>query len=170
MSKEQRPSLYRPCVGLCVFNPAGQVFIGRRLGASDQVDPAYCWQLPQGGIDAGEEPYAAALRELYEETSIRSVSHLAEAKDWLSYDLPGVVAGQFWRGKYRGQAQKWFALRFTGNEDEINISTPGGGAHKPEFVEWRWENLERVTDLVIPFKRDVYVQVVQQFRPFAMAV
>lgn len=157
---------YRPCVGLCLFNAAGKVFIGRRAGGQDQVDMTHAWQLPQGGIDAGEEPYAAALRELYEETSVRSVTWLGELDRWLSYDLPQNLPGKAWKGRFRGQTQRWFALRFTGDETEINIHTPGGGHHRPEFVEWRWEDLSRVSDLVIPFKRDIYVQVTQSFMPF----
>lgn len=157
---------YRPCVGLCVFNPAGRVFIGQRLQGPEHVDPVYSWQLPQGGIDKGEAPFEAALRELYEETSIRSVTRLGEVEDWLTYDLPGRVAKDAWKGRYRGQTQKWFALRFTGSENEIDIAQPGGG-HKPEFCAWRWEEIDRVADLVIPFKRDVYLRVVKEFRRFA---
>lgn len=160
---------YRPCVGLCVFNPAGRVFLGQRLKGPEHVDATYSWQLPQGGIDPGEEPFEAALRELYEETSIRSVTRLAEVEDWLTYDLPGRVAKDAWKGRFRGQTQKWFALRFTGSEAEIDIAQPGGGGHKPEFSTWRWEDIDRVADLVIPFKRDVYVRVVKEFRRFAAA-
>jgi len=160
---------YRPCVGLCVFNPAGRVFIGRRLGGPEHVDHDHSWQMPQGGIDPGEEPFAAALRELYEETSIRSVERLGEIEDWLAYDLPGRVAGEAWKGRYRGQTQKWFALRFTGVEGEINILKPGGGHHKPEFIDWRWESIERTVELVIPFKKQVYERVAQNFRRFAGA-
>lgn len=158
---------YRPCVGLCVFNAAGKVFVGRRIGGPEHVDATHSWQLPQGGIDKGEAPFDAALRELYEETSIRSVTLLGEIGEWLSYDLPGRIVGEAWRGKYRGQTQKWFALRFTGADGEIDIARPGGGHHKPEFMDWRWENLDAVTGLVVPFKRDVYVEVVKGFRRFA---
>ncbi len=158
---------YRPCVGLCIFNPAGRVFVGRRLGGPEHVDATHSWQMPQGGIDPGEDPFAAALRELYEETSIRSVEKLGEITDWLAYDLPGAIAGEAWKGRYRGQTQKWFAFRFTGKEAEIEIARPGGGQHKPEFLEWRWESLDRLADLVIPFKRPVYEQVVLNFRRFS---
>lgn len=158
---------YRPCVGLCVFNAAGRVFVGQRLGGPEHVDATHSWQLPQGGIDPGEAPYEAALRELFEETSIRSVTLLAEIEDWLAYDLPGRVAKDAWKGRYRGQTQKWFALRFTGADAEIDIARPGGGAHKPEFCAWRWEEIDRVSELVIPFKRDIYVRVVNEFRRFA---
>lgn len=158
---------YRPCVGLAIFNRAGQVFLGQRLSGPEHVDATHSWQMPQGGIDKGEEPYEAALRELYEETSIRSVVKLGEVEDWLSYDLPGRVAGEAWKGKYRGQTQKWFALRFTGDEGEIDILKPGGGVHKAEFCNWRWDALDRAAELVIPFKRQVYERVAREFRRFA---
>ncbi|SER23471.1 putative (di)nucleoside polyphosphate hydrolase [Faunimonas pinastri] len=162
---EQLP--YRRCVGICVFNPQGLVWVGRRHGPASKIDNEHAWQLPQGGIDADENPVEAAVRELYEETSIRSVELLGESERWLSYDLPAPVVGQGWRGRYRGQTQKWFAFRFTGPESEIDVVKPGGGAHRPEFTEWRWEELERVPDLVIPFKREVYDAVAQQFARFS---
>ena len=158
---------YRPCVGLAVFHGDGKVFLGQRLGGAEHVDATHSWQMPQGGIDKGEEPYAAALRELYEETSMRSVTLMGEIDDWLTYDLPGRVAGEAWRGRYRGQTQKWYALRFTGQEREIEILKPGGGAHKAEFSAWRWDTLDRAVDLVIPFKRQVYERVAKEFRRFA---
>jgi putative (di)nucleoside polyphosphate hydrolase len=154
---------YRPCVGLAVFNAAGKVFVGRRLGGPEHVDNEHEWQMPQGGIDEGEDPYEAALRELYEETNIRSIKRLGETEGWLKYDIPRDIVGQAWKGKYRGQKQKWYALRFTGRDDEIDIATPGGGAHKPEFVEWRWEALQNTPGLIIPFKRGVYQEVVKAF-------
>lgn len=158
---------YRPCVGLAVFNAAGLVFVGRRTGGPEHVDQTHSWQMPQGGIDDNEDPYEAALRELYEETNIRSIRRLGEVEGWLKYDIPRDIVGQAWKGKYRGQKQKWYALRFTGNETEIDIATPGGGAHKPEFVEWRWERLENTPGLIIPFKRPVYDDVVKHFGEFA---
>lgn len=157
---------YRPCVGLAVFNAQGRVFIGRRLGGPEHVDATHSWQMPQGGIDEGEDPFEAALRELYEETSIRSIRRLGEVEGWLKYEIPRDIAGQAWKGRYRGQKQKWFALRFTGNESEIDIATPGGGGHKPEFVEWRWEKLENTPALIVPFKRGVYDDVVRNFMGF----
>jgi putative (di)nucleoside polyphosphate hydrolase len=158
---------YRPCVGIVLINRDGLVFIGRRRAerGSDAVAEGYAWQMPQGGIDPGESPYDAALRELYEETGARSVSLLAEAPEWYRYDLPSAVAGRAWRGRYRGQAQKWFAFRFTGADVEIDIAHPGG--KKPEFEAWRWERLERLPSLIIPFKRPVYEKVVEAFGPFA---
>lgn len=163
-------TFYRPCVGAAVFNHEGLVFLGRRRAAPDTGDLSHAWQMPQGGIDPGEQPLAAARRELYEETDIRSVSLLAEAEDWFCYDLPAAFAGRAWKGRYRGQTQKWFAFRFTGDEAEINVTKPGGGRHKPEFVAWRWERLERVPELIVPFKRQVYEKVVEAFSQFARPV
>ena len=153
---------YRPCVGTMVLNAKGLVFIGRRTEGPEHVDLTHVWQMPQGGIDKGEDPWPAALRELAEETSITSVTKLAEIPGWLDYDLPKEVAKQAWKGKYRGQTQKWYALRFTGEDSEINILDPAGG-HEPEFVEWRWEPMRNLPDLVIPFKRAVYQRVVDAF-------
>ena len=167
MARPDHDSLpYRPCAGLAVFNRAGLVFVGRRLDGPEHTDATHAWQLPQGGIDPGEDTYRAALRELYEETSIRSVQKLAEIPEWLTYDIPREIAGHAWQGKYRGQTQKWYALRFTGDESEIDIATPAGG-HKPEFIEWRWEPMRNLPDLVIPFKRKVYEDVVAAFRHLA---
>jgi putative (di)nucleoside polyphosphate hydrolase len=157
---------YRPCVGMMLLNRAGLVFIGRRTGGPEHVDSIHSWQMPQGGLDEGEDPYQAALRELREETSVRSVALLAEAKDWYSYDLPTQVGRKAWKGRYRGQTQKWFALRFLGSDGEIDVLHPPGG-HKPEFVDWRWEKMERLPALVIPFKRKVYEQVVKEFSRFS---
>ena len=158
---------YRPCVGLAVFNREGLVFLGRRRVGVETGKSHQAWQMPQGGIDPGETPLQAALRELYEETNIRSVSLLGEAEDWFCYDLPAPLAGQAWKGRYRGQSQKWFAFRFEGDESEIDVSKPGGGRHKPEFSGWRWERLDRVPELIIPFKRQVYERVVEAFAPYA---
>jgi putative (di)nucleoside polyphosphate hydrolase len=156
---------YRPCAGLMVLNRDGLAFIGRRLDGPEHVDATHVWQMPQGGIDPGEEPYPAALRELYEETNIRSVERLGEIPEWLSYDIPREIVGQAWNGKYRGQTQKWYALRFTGDESEIDIAHPAGG-HEPEFVEWRWEPLKNLPALVVPFKRPTYERVVKEFAGF----
>src|SRR5688572_20123002 len=118
---------YRPCAGLCVINRKGRVLIGRRSNGPEHVDETHIWQMPQGGIDEGEKPYPAALRELYEETNIRSVEKLGEIKDWLYYDIPRDIVGRAWKGKNRGQKQKWYAFRFTGKDKEIDIKNPGGG-------------------------------------------
>ena len=158
---------YRPCVGTMVINRDGLVFIGRRISGPEHVDMVHDWQMPQGGIDPGEDPWPAALRELYEETNIRSVERLGKIAEWLTYDIPRELVGQAWNGKYRGQKQKWYALRFTGDDSEIDIAHPAGGAHEPEFVEWRWERARKLPELVVPFKRPVYERVVREFAKFA---
>lgn len=157
-------NLYRPCVGIALFNAKGQVFIGRRRGLPP--DDPYAWQMPQGGIDPDEPPLQAAMRELREETSVRSISLLGEAPDWLLYDLPPDALKKSWRGKFRGQRQKWFAFRFSGADNEIDIHNPDGG-EKPEFSAWRWEQLSYLPSLIVPFKQPVYRQVVQAFAPYA---
>jgi putative (di)nucleoside polyphosphate hydrolase len=154
---------YRPCVGIMLLNRQGLVFVGRRRGKRADPDISeFEWQMPQGGIDEGERPFDAALRELREETNVTSVALLGEARDWYSYDLPP-AATKRWKGRYRGQTQKWFALRFTGQEGEIDIESPGGGLHPPEFDAWRWERPELLPELIVPFKRDVYERVLRDF-------
>jgi putative (di)nucleoside polyphosphate hydrolase len=165
---------YRDCVGVAVFNAAGQVFIGRRRVDGDPEDSALHgapWQMPQGGIDKGEQPLEAAHRELFEETSIKSAELIAEAPDWIHYDLPDDMLGIALKGKYRGQRQRWFAFRFTGEDAEIDVRKPGGGAHPAEFDSWRWAELETLPDLIVPFKREAYLQVVDAFReiPFKLS-
>jgi putative (di)nucleoside polyphosphate hydrolase len=159
---------YRPCVGLTLFNREGLVFVGRRSLGGTVPKLRHSWQMPQGGIDKGETPYEAALRELYEETNVRSVALLGEAPDWFSYDIPTPLAGLSWKGRYVGQRQKWFAFRFTGDESEIDVERPAGGKHKPEFGAWRWEKLERVPKLIVPFKREVYKKVAAAFSRYAV--
>jgi putative (di)nucleoside polyphosphate hydrolase len=165
----QSPLPYRPCVGVTLVNRAGAVFIGRRKKERAAERSDHAWQMPQGGIDKSETPLAAARRELREETSVTSAEFLAEAPEWLKYDLPETARGR-WRGRYRGQTQKWFLFRFTGDEREINVERPADGAHQAEFDAWRWERLERLPDLVIPFKRQVYLQVAEIFAPFVHPV
>jgi putative (di)nucleoside polyphosphate hydrolase len=157
------PLPYRPCVGTMVLNRDGLVFVGRRTSGPEHLDAdrTHSWQMPQGGIDPDEEPLAAALRELREETNITSVTLLAEARDWFTYDLPPALIGQAWNGRFRGQRQKWYALRFTGSDAEIDIANPDG--HQPEFVAWRWAALNELPDLVVPFKRQVYTAIVAEF-------
>ena len=157
---------YRPCVGLMVLNAKGEVWIGRRLMRPDKEAPGGSWQMPQGGIDAGEAPAAAALRELAEETGMRTAHILAESRKWHAYDLPAELVGRVWGGKYRGQTQKWFAIRFDGLDSEIDIAPPG---HEPEFEAWRWAPLDDVLGLIVPFKRQVYGAVIAEFRGLALA-
>ena len=158
---------YRRSAGVALLNRDGAVFIGRRKKSREAgLVVGHEWQMPQGGIDDGEAPFEAALRELFEETNVSSTSLIAEAPQWLSYDLPDNARGR-WRGRYRGQTQKWFLLRFEGEDSEIDIERPGGGGHTPEFDAWRWERLEALPDLVVPFKRRVYEGVVAAFAPLA---
>ena len=156
---------YRPCVGIMVLNAAGLVWAGRRIAGADSemAGSDKLWQMPQGGIDAGEEPLPAALRELHEETGMRSVSLLAEAPEWINYDLPRDLVGIALKGKFRGQTQKWFAFRFEGDESEIAINPPPGG-HEAEFDDWGWKPMQTLPELIVPFKRPLYVQVVAAFR------
>ena len=148
---------YRPCVGVMLVNPAGLVFAGQRV---DSDSPA--WQMPQGGIDAGEKPRAAALRELWEETGVTAdlVEFVARTDDWVTYDLPPDLVGTLWGGKYRGQKQKWFLFRYLGSDDQIRID----GAHR-EFSRWRWIEAGDMIAAIVPFKRAVYEHVVAAFRP-----
>jgi putative (di)nucleoside polyphosphate hydrolase len=155
---------YRPCVGIALFNRDGLVWVGRRSDEDAEGEgKGHWWQMPQGGLDKGEDPYNAALRELYEETSVKRTTLIEEAPGWLTYDLPVDLVPTSWNGRYRGQKQKWFALRFEGEESEIDVLRPGGGKHKAEFTDWRWEKLDRLPDLIVPFKRPVYEQVVHAF-------
>jgi len=155
---------YRPCVGIMVLNSRGEVWIGRRSHRPGKEVAGGWWQMPQGGIDRDEEPRAAAIRELAEETGMSSVQILAESRVWHPYDLPPELMGKVWGGKYRGQTQKWFAVAFAGSESEIDLSPPG---HDPEFDSWRWAPLDEVLSLIVPFKRDVYAKVIAEFRPLA---
>jgi putative (di)nucleoside polyphosphate hydrolase len=157
---------YRPCVGIMLLNANNEVWVGRRVGSPNQGHLSNFWQMPQGGIDEGEAPATAAIRELAEETGIRSANILAESAEWYPYDLPPELIGNIWGGKYRGQLQRWFALRFTGDDSEIDIAPPG---HEREFIEWRWAQMADLPRLIVPFKRDVYTQVIAEFRHLADA-
>lgn len=149
---------YRPNVGLMVLNAQGHVFTGQRLDY-----PSAAWQMPQGGIDKGEDPREAAFRELREETGIspEMVEILAETSDWISYDFPAELAKKLWKGGYRGQMQRWFLMRFSGLDSLINIET-----EEPEFSAWRWMSPEELLDNIVPFKRSVYEQVLEEFREY----
>ncbi|MCT8158770.1 RNA pyrophosphohydrolase [Pseudoruegeria sp. SHC-113] len=147
---------YRPCVGVMLVNGDGQIFAGQRI---DSDVPA--WQMPQGGIDAGEDPEAAALRELWEETGVTADLVEVEARtgDWLAYDLPHEIVPRIWKGRFKGQEQLWFLLRFTGSDADIRID----GDH-PEFSEWRWIGPDALIENIVPFKRELYAKVVAEFR------
>jgi putative (di)nucleoside polyphosphate hydrolase len=153
--------IYRPCVGLVIINRERQVWIGRRPNANDSPEgTGTWWQMPQGGIDPGETPEQAAKRELFEETGITSATIIGESQDWLTYDLPTHLQGKVWGGIYRGQRQKWFLMRFDGDDAEVNI-TPEHG--EVEFDLWRWSTLDEAVALIVPFKRQVYEQVAAVF-------
>ncbi|WP_299355512.1 RNA pyrophosphohydrolase [uncultured Shimia sp.] len=146
---------YRPCVGVMLVNANGGVFVGQRID-----NPTDAWQMPQGGVDKGEDPRDAALRELWEETGVVAdlVTIEAETEDWLPYDLPHDLVPRIWKGRYKGQEQKWYLLRFNGVDSDVNIQTDHA-----EFSEWRWLPVDQLVDKIVPFKRDVYRAVVAAF-------
>jgi putative (di)nucleoside polyphosphate hydrolase len=152
---------YRPCAGIMLANREGQVFVGQRLDAADSLYPD-AWQMPQGGIDKGEKAEAAALRELREETGVVAdhVQIIGRSTEEYLYDLPDELLGKIWKGKYRGQRQSWFLLRFTGEDDHINIRT-----EHPEFLNWKWTDPAGLPDIIVPFKRDLYRAVLKEFGP-----
>ena len=160
---------YRPNVGIALFNASGSVLIGRRFrdDGPEIILPGLEWQMPQGGIDADEQPLPAAQRELFEETGVTSVAYLGETADWMTYEFPPYDGAPHRLSKFRGQRQKWFAVRFTGKDAEINVASPGGGGHKAEFVSWRWEPMKNLPNLIVPFKRPVYERVVKEFASLA---
>jgi putative (di)nucleoside polyphosphate hydrolase len=146
---------YRRGVGIALINAHGMVFVGQRC---DSAEPA--WQMPQGGIDKGEEPRTAAMREMREEIGTDKAEVIAETPDWVRYDLPPDLAAKMWKGKYRGQEQKWFLMRFLGTDTDIDIAT----AH-PEFSTWKWLPFDSLPNVIVGFKRDIYAQVVAAFQP-----
>jgi putative (di)nucleoside polyphosphate hydrolase len=148
--------IYRPAVGIMLLNPAGLAFVGRRI---DMPAGLAAWQMPQGGIDPGETPRQAAFRELKEEVGTDKAEILAETEGWLHYDLPSDIASRMWSGRWRGQRQKWFLMRFTGEDADINPAT-----EHPEFDAWEWVEPQRLPDLIVPFKRPLYRDVLAEFR------
>jgi len=156
LSDDQIDNLpYRPCVGMMVLDPARRIFAGQRISGLPDA-----WQMPQGGIDKGETPREAALRELTEETGITAnqVEILRECPEWLPYDLPRHLVGKLWKGRYRGQKQIWFAIRFHGTDRDVNIHTAN-----PEFRSWSWMMRDELIDRIVPFKRDTYARVFAEF-------
>ena len=151
--------LYRPNVGIVLFNPEGLVWLGRRAHAGGP----YVWQFPQGGVDEGEDLFVAALRELEEETGVTSAQYLARTEGWITYEFPADYAGSKAARGWKGQKQAWFALRFDGADAEIRLDAH----HEPEFDAWRWGRLDEAPQLVVPFKRAAYDQVAAQFAQFA---
>ena len=145
---------YRKCVGMMILNEKNQILVGRRID-----NPSGYWQMPQGGVNEGENFLAAAYRELEEETSIKNVQLIKELDGLITYLLPDHLVGIIWKGKYRGQQQKWFVMRFLGQDNQINIKTA-----QPEFSEWKWIELEKITDLVVDFKMHVYKNIQDQVR------
>ncbi len=164
--KQKKELPYRKCVGIFLLNDAGKVWVGRRVSKWDGDGSQNMWQMPQGGIDEGETPLEAALRELEEEIGTNEAQVLEEHSQWLKYNLPRDVLGTALGGKYQGQIQKWFAMRFLGEEGQIDIS--GKNGHEVEFDAWRWCDVDELTGLVVPFKRAVYERVVAQFEPLSI--
>jgi len=144
---------YRPCVGMMLLNSKGKVFVAKRIDMT-----AEAWQMPQGGIDEGEDVKNAALRELKEEIGTDNVTIIDECENWLSYDLPDHLIGKVWKGRYRGQKMKWFVMRFIGDDNEINIETK-----HPEFSEWKWINMDNLADYIVPFKKEIYSTLVEKY-------
>jgi len=156
---------YRPNVGAVLFNQAGRVFVARRADMPNAEGPAGGWQLPQGGIDEGEDPATAVLRELEEEIGTRQAVVIGEHPEWLTYDLPPHLLGIAWRGRFRGQRQRWFALRFTGQDSDIRLDLDP----HPEFNAWRWTDLTELPAMAVPFKRSIYQVLTVSFARFAEA-
>ncbi len=156
---------YRPCAGIVLINAQGLVWIGHRRLEGDEARDGHRWQMPQGGIDKGETPAEAATRELYEEVGTRKAEIIAEAQDWFFYDFPPEVLALKKVNKWAGQRQKYFAMRFLGNDSDVDLEV-----HHPEFDQWRWVEPAELVELIIPFKRHVYEQVVREFSPLIASI
>ncbi len=156
---KQESHEYRRCVGIFLVNQHNQVFIGQRIDT-----PSTAWQMPQGGIENNEEPEAAVMRELKEETGTNNAQIIASLEPWFYYDFPDAIKQRLWDGRYRGQQQKWFGLRFLGNDQEINIHT-----HHPEFCAWRWADISEIAELAVPFKKNLYTEIIQLLYPLILA-
>jgi putative (di)nucleoside polyphosphate hydrolase len=153
MSRKDKP--LRPCVGVMLINRDGHAFVGQRIDVFEEA-----WQMPQGGIDKREEPLQAAWREMREEIGTDRARYIGESHDWLTYDLPTDLVPQLWKGRFRGQKQKWFAFRFLGTDRDIDIAT-----EHPEFSSWRWADLQELPGLIVPFKRKLYQDLIAEFAP-----
>ena len=150
--KQQLPM--RQGVGIIVLNQKNKVFVGKRID-----NPIDKWQMPQGGIDQDETPLNAMRRELEEETSIKKIKILKEIENWLEYELPKNLLGKIWKGKFRGQKQKWFITKFLGNEKEINLNTK-----QPEFIEWKWIDAEKLPEVIVDFKKNLYLSLLKEIK------
>lgn len=145
---------YRPCAGIMLLNTDGKVFVAKRIDTAVEA-----WQMPQGGIDAGEEPKLAAIRELEEETGVTNATIIDEYQDWLTYDLPDELYGKVWKGQYGGQSMKWFVMRYHGKDSDINIET-----EHAEFSTWKWADMSELEDIIVPFKKEIYRKLANQFK------
>ena len=149
---------YRMGVGIIVLNKENKIFVAKRID-----NPKNFWQMPQGGVDEGEDFLSAAYRELEEETSIKDVELITEIDEITTYELPDYLLGKIWKGKFKGQKQKWFIMRYLGTDDEININT-----HKPEFLDWKWTDINSITQIVVKFKLDVYKTLQQKIKELSI--
>ena len=157
-TKDQRlEKLYRQSVGIMILNKEKKIFLGKRLNTKDKK----CWQMPQGGIDVGENAETAMKRELFEETSIKNIKIIAKSDNYHYYNFPHDIRKKLWNGRYVGQKQKWFLMEFTGEDDEINISTS-----EPEFSEWKWSNVNKILEKVVDFKKETYEKILLEFKDF----
>ena len=151
---------YRPSVGLMILNSKFEIFVGRRIDSKSEA-----WQMPQGGIDEGETPEKAAIREMKEEVGTDNAKIISKTKQWYKYDLPNYLISKLWNGRYRGQRQKWFLLQFLGEDNEININYENA-----EFTDWKWVKIEELTNIIVPFKKNLYISVIEEFRDILLTL